>query len=75
MIVCMLAAAGTNLSILFLYFVFDHIITKKRIEINQKEWDAYSEGMTEEEKMDIFFYWLEINKQKHGWRYLYIPHI
>ena len=55
------------------FVVFDSIITRIRLNISQKEWDEYSSGMTENEKLECFIDFIEQNKIKHGWEFLYIP--
>ena len=53
----------------------DRYITKKCLEINQKEWDEYSKNMTYQEKLDRFNDFLYEQRAKHNWDYLYIPFI
>ena len=55
------------------YFFIDRTITEKRIQENQKEWDEYSKGMTDDEKADCYFNWCEQRKIEKGWRFYYFP--
>ena len=57
------------------FYIVDSYLTRKRIEINQKAWDEYSKGMTDQEKMDCFMPFLYNQKDKNNWNYLYIPWI
>jgi hypothetical protein len=56
-----------------LFFIIDRIITLKRLEINQKEWDEYSAGKSLKWKLDNFVDFSIENKYKHGWPYYYFP--
>ena len=56
-----------------LFFIIDRIITLKRLEINQKEWDEYSAGKSLKWKLDNFTDFAIENKHKHGWPYYYFP--
>lgn len=57
----------------FTFFIIDRIITLKRLEINQKEWDEYSAGKSFEWKLDNFLDFVIENQHKHGWSYYYFP--
>lgn len=53
----------------------DTVITRKRLAENQREWDAFSEGMTRDEKLEIFDDWLIERQKQTKWDCLYIPRI
>lgn len=42
--------------------IFNNVVTRKRVILNQKEWDEYCKGMTDDEKREAFFSWCEENK-------------
>lgn len=56
-------------------FLVDRHITRKRFDINQKEWDEYSKGMTRSEKNKVYFEFCIEQKVKHGWNCIYPPRI
>lgn len=58
-----------------IYFAIDKIITNKRLNENQREWEKYSEGMTDTEKRECFSDWLTMRKLEKGWSFYYIPKI
>lgn len=66
-----------SIAIIFLiiYFAVDNYLTKKRLEINQRDWDEYSKNMTRQEKLMNFKIFLNEQKRKYNWRYYYIPDI
>ena len=35
--------------------IFNNVVTRKRVILNQKEWDEYCKGMTDDEKREAFF--------------------
>lgn len=47
--------------------IFNNVVTRKRVILNQKEWDEYCKGMTDDGKREAFFSWCEENKAKHCW--------
>ena len=55
------------------FYLVDLYLTRKRVSKNQREWDEYSKGMTDQEKMACFFDFLYRQKVKYNWNYLYIP--
>ena len=57
------------------FYLVDLYLTRKRVSINQKDWDEYSKNMTDQEKMDCFNEFLYSQKAKYNWNYLYIPWI
>ena len=59
--------------IVVVYFVVDRIITTRRLKINQVEWDAFSAGMSESQKLEVFNDWCRESKIRHGWRHYYFP--
>lgn len=72
--VCLFVAiVGTIINVII--FIIDKMIMLKRIKISQKEWDEYSFGKSFEWKINNFSDFLEENKNKHGWKYYYIPRI
>lgn len=60
---------------ILVYYLIDRHLTLKRIVINQREWDEYSKGMSDQEKLDCFNEFLIRQKVKHGWKFMYIPWI
>lgn len=36
--------------------IFNNVVTRKRVILNQKEWDEYCKGMTDDEKREAFFF-------------------
>lgn len=66
-------AAG--LLFLAIWLISDRIITNKRIAENQKAWNEYSKGMTEDEKLDCFADFLWERRIEKGWAFFYIPKI
>lgn len=57
------------------FYLVDLYLTRKRVAKNQKEWDEYSKGMTDQEKMDCFIEFLYRQKAKYNWNDIYIPWI
>lgn len=53
--------------------IFNNVVTRKRVILNQKEWDEYCKGMTDDEKREAFFSWCEENKAKYCWPHYYYP--
>ncbi len=53
--------------------IFNNVVTRKRVILNQKECDEYCKGMTDDEKREAFFSWCEENKAKHCWPHYYYP--
>ena len=53
-IIAMFAIAGATFLFLGVYFLIDHIITGKRLKINQKAWDEYSTNMDFDRKLDAY---------------------
>ena len=73
--VIILIEASIAVLCIIIFLLIDGYITHKNISINQKEWDEYSKGMTNQEKINCFGPWLLYQKNKHNWRYFYIPWI
>lgn len=53
--------------------IFNNVVTRKRVILNQKEWDEYCKGMMDDEKREAFFSWCEENKAKYCWPHYYYP--
>lgn len=53
--------------------VIEHIDTRKRLKISQREWEEYSKGKTLEWKREHIVDFLMENRIRHGWPYIYIP--
>ena len=73
MIVDILIIIGLNLTVFGIWFIADRIITRKRLALNQREWDEYSKDMGFKEAMEKFVPFCEEQKLKYGWRYYYFP--
>lgn len=43
--------------------IFNNVVTRKRVILNQKEWDEYCKGMTDDEKREVFFRGAKKTKQ------------
>jgi len=74
----MIAIPIITLTIFVLFTIFysiDNIITRKRLEKNQREWDEYSKDMTDREKFDEYLPFCNSQKIKYGWGYYYLPRI
>ena len=41
---------------------------KRNTDLIQQEWDAFSFGMSEEEKRDIVYEWSCEKAKEHGWK-------
>jgi hypothetical protein len=72
-IIVMLAIAGAAFLFLGVYFLIDHIITGKRLKINQKAWDEYSANMDFNRKLNEYLLWCREQKIKNGWNFYYFP--
>lgn len=72
-IIAMLAIAGATFLFLGVYFLIDHIITGKRLKINQKAWDEYSSNMDFNRKLNEYLPWCREQKIKNGWKFYYFP--
>ena len=69
----MLVIAGAAFLLLGVYFLIDHIITVKRLKINQKAWDEYSANMDSDRKFEAYLLWCTEQKMKNGWHNYYYP--
>jgi len=58
---------------LLVYFIVDRVITTSRLRDNQKAWDEYSEGMTLNEKFNVYNEWCRRRKIEKHWEYFYFP--
>lgn len=58
-----------------IYILIDDIITRKRVTINQQEWEEYSRGMDCFEKAEKYLQWCEENMIKHEWLHKYYPRL
>ena len=58
---------------LWVHFIVDRIITTIRLRDNQKAWDEYSEGMTLNEKFNVYNEWCRRRKIEKHWEYFYFP--
>ena len=72
-IIAMLVITGAAFLFLGVYFLIDHIITGKRLKINQKAWDEYSANMDFDRKFDAYLPWCREQKIKNGWHNYYFP--
>lgn len=72
-IIAMLVIAGAAFLLLGVYFLIDHIITVKRLKINQKAWDEYSANMDSDRKFEAYLLWCTEQKMKNGWHNYYYP--
>lgn len=72
-IIAMFAIAGAVFLFLGVYFLIDHIITGKRLKINQKAWDEYSTNMDFDRKLNKYLPWCREQKIKNGWKFYYFP--
>jgi hypothetical protein len=72
-IIAMFAIAGATFLFLGVYFLIDHIITGKRLKINQKAWDEYSANMDFNRKLNEYLPWCREQKIKNGWKFYYFP--
>lgn len=60
--------------LLFLIFCsIDQVITKKRLEQNQREWDEFSKDMTDRDKLQEYLPFVYSQRAKYGWGYYYLP--
>ena len=57
------------------FITVDTVITHKRLAENQREWDAFSEGMTRDEQLESICDWLIERQKQTKWDCLYIPRI
>ena len=67
------AITGATFLLLGVYFLIDHIITVKRLKINQKAWDEYSANMDSDRKFEAYLLWCTEQKMKNGWHNYYYP--
>ena len=58
---------------LWVHFIVDRIITTIRLRDNQKAWDEYSEGMTLNEKFNVYDEWCRRRKIEKHWKFFYFP--
>lgn len=58
---------------IFCYWIFDRIITTKRLKENQIAWDEYSRNMSKSEKDACYLEWCNERKMQMGWRFFYFP--
>lgn len=72
LIVCGTMIVGALLYIL-IWLARDRHITQTRIEQNQKAWNEYSKGMTDNKKWDCYLLFCEEQKVRNGWRFYYFP--
>ncbi|WP_448754376.1 hypothetical protein [Agathobacter sp.] len=72
-IIAMFAIAVAAFLFLGVYFLIDHIITGKRLKINQKAWDEYSANMDFNRKLNEYLPWCREQKIKNGWKFYYFP--
>ena len=72
-IIAMFAIAGATFLFLGVYFLIDHIITGKRLKINQKAWDECSSNMDFNRKLNEYLPWCREQKIKNGWKFYYFP--
>lgn len=72
-IIVMLAIAGAAFLFLGVYFLIDHIITGKRLKINQKAWDEYSANMDFNRKLNEYLPWCREQKIKKRMEFLLFP--
>lgn len=72
-IIAMFAIAGAAFLFLGVYFLIDHIITGKRLKINQKAWDECSANMDFNRKLNEYLPWCREQKIKNGWNFYYFP--
>lgn len=72
-IIAMFAIAGATFLFLGVYFLIDHIITGKRLKINQKAWDECSSNMDLNRKLNEYLPWCREQKIKNGWKFYYFP--
>lgn len=68
---------GTMIIVALLYILIWHMwdrrITQTRLEQNQKAWNEYSKGMTDNEKWDCYLFFCEGQRSKNGWQFYYFP--
>lgn len=72
-IIAMFAIVGAVFLFLGVYFLINHIITGKRLKINQKAWDEYSANMDFNRKLNEYLPWCREQKIKNGWKFYYFP--
>lgn len=72
LIMCGTMIVGALLYIL-VWLAWDKYITQTRLEQNQKAWDEYSNGMTDNEKWGCYELFCEEQRVKNGWRFYYFP--
>ena len=72
LIVCGTMIIGALLYLL-VWHVRDRHITQTRLEQNQKAWNEYSKGMTDNEKRDCYLLFCEEQRAKNGWQFYYFP--
>lgn len=58
---------------IFCYWIFDRIITTKRLKENQIAWDEYSRNMNKSEKDACYLEWCNERKMQMGWSFFYFP--
>lgn len=58
---------------LAIFFIVDNVTTSRKLKRNQKLWNEYSKGMTQDEKLEVFCDWIKENQRKHGDKFMYIP--
>lgn len=73
MIICMLVMAVIAFLFLAVYLFIDFYVTRERIKRNQTEWDSFSAGMTEMEKLNVYNDWCDKQKLKNDWNFYYFP--
>ena len=56
-----------------IWLITDRIITVKRLEQNQREWDEFSKDMTDREKLQEYLPFVYSQRAKYGWGYYYLP--
>ena len=72
-LLCALGMLVVSAVFLSIYFLIDRWLTQRRLRINQAEWDAFSAGMDESQKLEVFNDWCRESMIRQGWPHYYFP--
>ena len=72
---CTLGVTALLTAPALVYCLIDRCLTLHRLRVNQAEWDAFSSGMSESEKLEAYNNWCRESRIRHGWRHYYFPRV